>query len=87
MKKMLSDHDKFRMASDDKTEIEFLIELSKDDNEEIRAAVAYNKSTPIECIIELSKDISDYVKECVKSRDISIKEISIYSNTSGFNLH
>jgi len=69
----------FRAASDPNTDVETLKNLSQSSDENIRAAVAINKSTSKETLSLLLKDKSYYVRSCVKK--------SIQGENSSQNIH
>jgi hypothetical protein len=66
---------KEELAWNPNTPIETLIELSKDDNEDVRRGVASNINTPIETLNLLSKD-----DDCWVRHGVTLNPIWIYSS-------
>lgn len=69
----VEDHLLFRQANDPDTELETLVNLSKHNDEVIRASVALNKSTPDFVIDDLLSDKSEHVLSCLRKRGIVIQ--------------
>jgi len=62
LKDIMTMSERIELAMNPNTSIETLIELSKDQSEEVRWGVARNPNTPVETLIKLSRDGSTIVR-------------------------
>jgi hypothetical protein len=67
-------HKLFRIANDETTDIETLLQLSQSKSEIIRGAVAYNKNTPKFVIEKLHTDKSNHVRSVLRKCGMNVSD-------------